>query len=204
MTHSEAGRLGAIKTSEFARQRSLVRYYEDPVVCLECKVIVDVPNGVQPCVIRVKKFCSQSCAATYNNKHREKKKSFCLVCNVSIDLGRKYCSAKCMGLMRHKEAVVRAREDTGVRNKCLSSLRKELFQQRGPFCWKCKWGEINSASGKTPLVMNHIDGDSTNNVDSNLELLCPNCDSLTPTYKGLNRGNGRHSRRQRYKEGKSY
>jgi predicted nucleic acid-binding Zn ribbon protein len=204
MTHSEAGRLGAIKTSLLARQRSLIRYYEDPVVCLECESVVVVPAGIQPSTIRVKKFCSQSCAAKYNNKQREKKKNFCLVCAVAIDVGRKYCSAKCLGTVRHKEAVVRARLDTGVKNKCLGSLRKELFRQRGPFCWKCKWGKINPTSGKTPLVMNHIDGDSTNNMDSNLELLCPNCDSLTSTYKGLNRGKGRHSRRQRYKEGKSY
>ena len=67
MTHSEAGRLGAVKTSQFARQRSLTRYYEDPVVCLECKEIVAVPDGIQPSTIRAKKFCSQSCCKTYHS-----------------------------------------------------------------------------------------------------------------------------------------
>ena len=38
----------------------------------------------------------------------------------------------------------------------------------------------------------------------NLELLCPNCHSLTKTYKALNLGNGRHTRRERYKDGLSY
>ncbi len=52
--------------------------------------------------------------------------------------------------------------------------------------------------------MNHIDGNSENNKEKNLELLCPNCHSLTPNFKGLNKGNGRHSRMLRYAAGKSY
>ena len=38
----------------------------------------------------------------------------------------------------------------------------------------------------------------------NLRLVCPNCDSQLPTFKGRNTGNGRYYRRQRYKAGKSY
>lgn len=39
-----------------------------------------------------------------------------------------------------------------------------------------------------PLELNHIDGNSSNHVITNLELLCPNCHSLTPTYRGRNKG----------------
>lgn len=42
-----------------------------------------------------------------------------------------------------------------------------------------------------PLELDHIDGDLLNNVLSNLRLLCPNCHSLTPTYKNKNRRKGR-------------
>ena len=41
-------------------------------------------------------------------------------------------------------------------------------------------------------------------VRENLRLVCPNCDSQLPTYKSRNRGSGRHSRRQRYRDGQSY
>ncbi len=54
------------------------------------------------------------------------------------------------------------------------------------------------------LVMDHIDGDPTNNHRDNLRLICPNCDSQLATYKSRNRGNGRHYRRQRYSDGQSY
>lgn len=33
------------------------------------------------------------------------------------------------------------------------------------------------------LELHHIDGNTHNNVLTNLELLCPNCHSLTPNYK---------------------
>lgn len=54
------------------------------------------------------------------------------------------------------------------------------------------------------LVLDHIDGDASNNRRGNLRLICPNCDSQLPTYKARNRGRGRHSRRQRYANGQSY
>lgn len=55
-----------------------------------------------------------------------------------------------------------------------------------------------------PLVLDHIDGHSENGQLTNLRIICNNCDALTDTYKGKNRGNGRAKRRERYKEGKSY
>ncbi|WP_246087958.1 HNH endonuclease [Nocardioides albertanoniae] len=54
------------------------------------------------------------------------------------------------------------------------------------------------------FVLDHIDGDATNNRRENLRLVCPNCDSQLPTYKAKNRGSGRAWRRQRYADGKSY
>jgi hypothetical protein len=54
------------------------------------------------------------------------------------------------------------------------------------------------------LVLDHVDGDPTNNRRENLRLVCPNCDSQLATYKSRNRGNGRAFRRQRYAIGQSY
>lgn len=60
------------------------------------------------------------------------------------------------------------------------------------------------AGSELRLVLDHVDGDSTNNRRENLRLVCPNCDSQLPTFKARNRGSGRAWRRQRYADGKSY
>lgn len=53
---------------------------------------------------------------------------------------------------------------------------------------------MNPKTNQVPLIADHIDGNWRNNIESNLRLLCPNCDSLSPTYAALNKGNGRKNR----------
>lgn len=54
-------------------------------------------------------------------------------------------------------------------------------------CSSCGWCEINQWTNKSPLEIDHIDGDDKNNKEPNLVLLCPNCHALTPTFQNLNR-----------------
>lgn len=70
----------------------------------------------------------------------------------------------------------------------------------------CGWSHTNLKTGVVPLVADHVDGNWRNNSEGNLWLLCPNCDSLTPTYAALNRGNGRKNRvvSQRAKEASTF
>jgi 5-methylcytosine-specific restriction endonuclease McrA len=82
--------------------------------------------------------------------------------------------------------------------------KQYLIHLYGSDCMKCGWNEKNVITEKVPIELEHIDGNSENNLLENLKLLCPNCHSLTPTYKSLNNGNGRYKRRKRYQEGKSY
>ena len=65
-------------------------------------------------------------------------------------------------------------------------------------CARCGWSEVNPVIGRSPLEIDHIDGNAYNNVENNLILLCPNCHALTPTYKNLNKGRGRLGRQQKY------
>lgn len=61
-------------------------------------------------------------------------------------------------------------------------------------CSQCGWSEKNPISNKIPLEIDHIDGNYKNNSEDNLRVLCPNCHSLTKTFKALNYGNGRSGR----------
>ena len=84
--------------------------------------------------------------------------------------------------------------------------KRYLKQKRGVACEICKDTEHNFGGTVVPmpLILDHIDGNSDNWKLSNLRLVCGRCDMLLPTYKAKNRGNGRHYRRQRYAQGKSY
>lgn len=77
-------------------------------------------------------------------------------------------------------------------------IRRYMLEQSGEKCSRCGWCEINQTTGKSPLSIDHIDGNSRNHSKDNLRVLCPNCHSLTPTYGALNKGNGR-KKRYKYK-----
>jgi hypothetical protein len=125
----------------------------------------------------------------------------CLFC--SKELGPnliKYCSYDCQIRFQRKlyiEAWKAGNED-GISAKYSISahIRNYLFEKYDNQCAKCGWGEVNPHTGRIPLEVEHIDGNFRNNVEENLILLCPNCHSLTATYKGANRGNGRKDRRK--------
>lgn len=78
------------------------------------------------------------------------------------------------------------------------NIRRYMLKKYDYKCSRCGWGEINPYTNTVPLEIEHIDGDYTNNNEDNLDVLCPNCHSLTSTYKGANKGHGRQERLQYY------
>lgn len=83
-------------------------------------------------------------------------------------------------------------------------VKRYLIHKYGEKCMKCGWSEIHKITKKVPIQLNHINGDSDNNNLLNVELLCPNCHSLTHNFGSLNFGNGRTKRKlernKRYKK----
>jgi len=71
-----------------------------------------------------------------------------------------------------------------------SSIKVILFEtfNVGKKCQNCGISEWHGV--EIPLELDHINGDSTNNRVDNLRLLCPNCHSITPTWRGRNINTG--------------
>lgn len=130
-----------------------------------------------------------------------------LSCDKRVTRQKLYCSIQCQRDHAYSEYISRwlAGQETGMKGCPRPSryIRRWLFEQREA-CWKCGWSEKHPSDGKCPLEVDHIDGHFENNTKDNLRLLCPNCHSLTPTYRARNKGNGRHQRRDRYHAGKSH
>ena len=107
---------------------------------------------------------------------------------------RKYCSVRCHHEHDFKQRVKLVENGLYPASPQSPFLKKYLVWKYGARCLKCGWAERHSITGKVPVEVEHIDGNWRNNSLKNLTLLCPNCHSLTATYRALNRGNGRAHR----------
>ena len=82
----------------------------------------------------------------------------------------------------HARAALLVRNSTYHSNKLRKRLLKEgVLEPRCVVCGGTEWLDRT-----IPLELDHIDGDRSNNLLSNLRLVCPNCHALTPTYRGRN------------------
>ena len=76
-------------------------------------------------------------------------------------------------------------DELGPENK-----RRRVFEEQKFCCIKC--GISEWFSKPISLELEHKDGNHHNNKRENLEMLCPNCHSLTETWRGRNKTEKRH------------
>lgn len=173
------------ETSKLKAEQKKKDYEEKPKLCKLC-------NTAIPYDRRQNQFCGHSCSAKASNSKRAIKAK-CLNCGESIRKNGKYCSVQCQQGLKNKKVVENWLNGGNASTKtgCSATIRKFLLEQCNNKCPKCGWGEINVVTGKVPLEVNHIDGDSTNNTPENLEILCPNCHSLTYNFRALNKNSKR-------------
>ena len=134
------------------------------------------------------------------------KKRFCLCCGEILGPRHKiiYCSNKCQHDHQYKLWVSRWKSgvkagNIGISSKNISRhLKRYLHEKFKYMCCICGWKKKHPITGNVPLEIEHVDGNSENNNEENLKLLCPNCHALTPFFKNLNRGNGRKWRTDKY------
>ena len=189
--------------------------YKKSKKCLEC--------GKEIISKTAKKFCSKSCAVSFNNKHRSKdvykkiasklkkdknishsvkkdtkeKYRKCIYCGKEFKCNDKkiYCSFKCSSEHKHKIAYqdfLDNNEKYCRGNYTPKTFKSEFLKEQNGVCAICNSKPIHN--GK-PLVfiLDHIDGDASNNKRENLRMICPNCDSQLETYKSKNKNSTRRN-----------
>lgn len=135
------------------------------------------------------KYCSQSCSATDNNTKRKKKQKECKQCGKKLTKRGVFCSSQCAAdyksILKYRQIL---NGDASIMRSTYSPTRvvyKYIMQEQENKCAIC--GMINIWQNKPiKFIVDHIDGDASNNKRENLRCICPNCDSQLDTYKNTN------------------
>lgn len=137
------------------------------------------------------KYCSTACAKL----RFEQRRGNCLQCATKLKTNQyKYCSIHCQRAFEFQSRVTELESGNYSTYSCNQFIRRYPIHRFGEKCSRCGWARRHAKTGRVPVEVEHIDGDWRNNSVENLTLLCPNCHSLTNTFRALNRGRGRPHR----------
>lgn len=114
----------------------------------------------------------------------------CLSCMKTIEhnvrVPRKYCDNVCQ--QAHAWTLMKQSIENGGKG----NYRRYIIEKYGEQCSLCSQPPM--WNGKPlQLQLDHIDGNSGNNIITNLRLLCPHCHTQTETWGFRNAGKGRKS-----------
>jgi 5-methylcytosine-specific restriction endonuclease McrA len=172
-------------------------------------LILDIESGLSSYKLSAKYNKSQTSIRYWLKKYNLKTihlnttkiKSICVHCGSSCihKNATKFCSLICQTQYRNKKNIDKWKSGELIgysgQNKLLKAfIRRYLIDKHEYKCCKCGWGEIHPILKKPPLQINHIDGDAENCNEENLEVLCPNCHSLTHNFGNIG---ARKSKRNR-------
>lgn len=122
----------------------------------------------------------------------------CKYCAGPLKYGKVYCSYLCQRADERAAYIERwkAGEESGLQegSKTLGisgHVRTWLLQVNNYSCSCCGWDKRHPDDDMPLVEIDHIDGDASNNRPENLRVLCPNCHSMTPTFRARNKNSKR-------------
>lgn len=132
-----------------------------------------------------------------HNKGKKEKKE-CVNCSelyLSTQKGSKYCSKDCEVKYKTNKKYEHYLNNQDDYEKIvdIKFLKRHILKEQNNCCEIC---EMKNEWNYKPIVfiLDHINGDASNNRRENIRLICPNCDSQLDTFKSKNRNSARKER----------
>lgn len=135
---------------------------------------------------------------TPHNKGKRKTKN-CIGCGVEFDLNTHYSQMFCCKLCEksykkeqyYLEYLNNQDRFCEVRN--MTFVKPHILKEQNNICIICE-SEPYHNDKELIFILDHIDGNASNNKRDNLRMVCPNCDSQLSTYKSKNKNSARKER----------
>lgn len=178
---------------EKLKELMMVEYYKTPKIC----ELDGCNNSIEYDKRNTNKFCCSSCSTKKGNKKRKgikKSNEFKTKVSEGVKNSEKYQKSlkinKELNVYKRNGQILKEKSDNKILNVDFETLsyerlRKRIILEQNGKCNVCNL----DVWMKQPLTLEleHKDGCNENNNRSNLEALCPNCHSLTKTWRGRNK-----------------
>ena len=159
--------LGGTTSARLQREKALMEYYKSPNNCKNCNRIIHVGNG-KVTDVKKRKFCSHSCAASFNNTKKIKKiiisKSIITREDKLLNITKGELFGKCKNYFSARSTITKIAR---------LNMKKS---NRDRICVNCGYNkhvEVCHIKG----VQDFPDNSSLHEINKieNLMYLCPNC-----------------------------